>query len=408
MLTAAGFEPLREAERWAPKPGGGYFTIRGGKTLIAWRQGQKPAAEAGFRIIAAHTDSPVLKLRPEPFMATRGGGYLMTEVYGSPLLHTWLDRDLGLSGAAFFQSKSGEVKSVLIALPEMSVRAVSLAPHLKQGKKIEELSINTHKDLPVLFNADAGNAKERLEAELARLAGDWGALISLDVYLSDKQPASLIGADSEFISAPRLDNLHSSFAALKALIAAPAAIEHSAVAALYDAEEIGSRTWSGAQSNVLDAVLARIGGADGAEALLRAKARSVLLSADMAHAEHPSFPDATDPAHAAQLNQGVAIKSGARGNYAIGPSASAWFSLVCADADVATQRFMYRCDHGAGSSVGPIVSSAIGIEGVDVGAPMLAMHSIRELAGARDLAPTIAAYSSALATARKPTRAIDG
>jgi aspartyl aminopeptidase len=127
----------------------------------------------------------------------------------------------------------------------------------------------------------------------------------------------------------------------------------------------------------------------------------------MAHAEHPSFTDATDAAHVPLLNKGVAVKSGARGNYAIGPSASAWFALVCAEAKVATQRFMYRCDHGAGSSVGPIVSAAVGMEGVDVGAPMLAMHSIRELAGARDLAPTVAAYAAALASERKPTRALE-
>jgi aspartyl aminopeptidase len=407
MLTGAGFTQVRETERWRLEPGGGYFVVRAGKTIVAWRQGQRPAADAGFRIIAAHTDSPVLKLRPEPFMATRGGGYLTTEVYGSPLLHTWLDRDLALSGAAFFQAKSGEVKSALIALPDLYVRAASLAPHLKQGKKFDELAINTHKDLPVLFIADADKAKARLEGVLARLAADWGKLVWLDVFLSDTQPAALIGAEREFISAPRLDNLHSSFSALKALIAAPDAIEHTAVAALYDAEEIGSRTWSGAQSNVLDAVLARIGEGDSVDALLRAKARSVLLSADMAHAEHPSFPDATDAAHAPQLNHGVAIKSGARGNYAIAPSASAWFECVCADAGLATQRFMYRCDHGAGSSVGPIVSSAVGIEGVDVGAPMLAMHSIRELAGARDLAPTVAAYAAALAAERKPARPMD-
>lgn len=405
-LKAAGFVELAESAAWDVEPGGAYYVVRGGKTIIAWRQGSQSPVTAGFRIVAAHTDSPVLKLRPKPTLNERSGGYLTTEVYGSPLMNTWLDRDLILSGAAFFQDKTGDLRQVLIALPDTKVRAISLAPHLRRQRQSAEpgLVINPHTDLPVIMTSDGDSVGEQLQALFASLSTDFGELVSHDVFLADSQPGALIGTQSEFISSPRIDNLYSSYCGLRGLIDTPADCAQTAMVALYDAEEIGSRTWSGAQSNVLEAVLTRLvdtaGPTGGAGEALRAKANSVLISADMAHGEHPSYKGHTDPDHVPVLNQGMALKAGARGNYAIGPRADAWFRCVLGDLDLNLQTFMYRCDHGAGSSVGPLVSTGVGIESVDVGTPMLAMHSIRELAGAHDAEPGVAAFQGVFASDR--------
>lgn len=398
LLLKAGFEEVSEADRWRLEAGRGYFLARGGKSVIAWRQGRGPVADHGFRIVCAHTDSPALKLRPKPGMKARGVGYLTTEIYGSALVHTWLDRDLTIAGAIFQTDDAGALDMKLVHAPDLIVRAMSLAPHLKKEKKVDGLSIDLHKDLPVIF---AEGVDDPWTALLKAAGLDPAQVQSADLFLADVQPSKLFGPKQEFISAPRLDNLFSSFAALKALIEAGDGAAHSNVAALYDAEEIGSMTWTGARSNLLEATLTRAAFSAGidAEGFLRAKARSVLISADMAHAEHPSFPDATDPVHVPELNRGLAMKSAARGFYATGARAAAWFTSLCRKADLPLQSFLYRCDHGGGSSVGPAISSDLGVCGFDVGAPMVSMHSIRELGGARDIDYAIAAFKLAYSAA---------
>jgi aspartyl aminopeptidase len=401
MLGAAGFTELREADRWDVQAGQGYFVIRGGKTIVAWRQGSGPVAEAGFRIIAAHSDSPVLKLRPRPDLKVRDGGYLTTEIYGSPLLHTWLDRDLHLAGAIFHRDGARGIQCSLVHVDDLRLRAISLAPHLKQEHKIDGVIIDLQKDLPLAFTQGDGDIVDTLRARVADAGGfKPEQLLNFDLCLADAQPSSFGGHAREFISAPRLDNLFSSWCAVAALVGCESASPHTSVSVLYDSEEIGSQTWTGARSNFLDSILHRVscGSADSAEDFWRAKSRSILLSADMAHAEHPSFKDATDPHHVPEINKGVAIKSSAKGNYAIGHAASAWLEMICRDAGLSLQRFMYRCDHGGGSSVGPIVSTNLGICGVDVGAPMLAMHSAREFAGASDVGHALAVFGAFFAS----------
>lgn len=398
-LEAAGFRERSEADRWDVAPGEAGFAIRGGKTIVAWRQGRRPPSEAGYRIVAAHSDSPVLKLRPRPGMAFNQLGYLTTAGYGSLLLHTWLDRDLCLAGAVYLADDAGRTPR-LIHSPELKLRAMSLAPHLRRGAKGPEgLVIDIQKDLPLIFTHRVEDVVGQLFQDLGFDARD---VLAFDLALSDTQPASLVGRSGAFISAPRLDNLFNAFCGLEALISTAADLDQTAVVAVYDAEEIGSQTWIGAGSNVLDAALHRLNAAAGGdmEDLLRAKARSVLLSADMAHGEHPSFPDATEPAHVPRLNGGIALKSSERGNYAIGHDAAAWLEWLCREAGLPTQKFMYRCDHGGGSSVGPIISTGLGVCGVDVGAAMIGMHSIRELAGAEDVGLATRAYSAFLAAPR--------
>ncbi len=397
MLQGAGFSEVFEAEAWRLQPGAGYFVVRGAKSVIAWRQGRAPAEAAGFRIIAAHTDSPALKLRPRAGMRVGDRGFLATEIYGSILAHTWLDRDLKIAGALHIAEPGGGLRSTLVSAPDLKVRAMSLAPHLKKERKVDGVVVDLHKDLPVVFGEGQGDPLAALLDALSDVA-DKSRIVDVDLFLSDAQPGALVGEGGQFVSAPRIDNLFSSFAALTALVNTPADAPHTALAALYDAEEIGSGTWTGAMSNFLEATLWRVvlaqKGAD-IETLLRAKAVSLLISADMAHSEHPSFPDATDPQHVPHLNRGVAVKSSAKGNYATGNRAAAWFTSLCRSAELPLQAFMYRCDHGGGSSVGPYLSTRLGICGVDVGAPMLAMHSIRELCGARDIDSAIAAFTLA-------------
>jgi aspartyl aminopeptidase len=394
LLSAAGFVPLAEAERWDLQPGGAYFVVRGGKSLIAWRQGSAPVAEAGFRFVAAHSDSPVLKLRPRPDLEAKKLRLLTAEVYGGPLLYTWFDRELKLAGAVWCGGET--VKRHLVDLAKLPVRLTSLAIHLKADKGSDAFSLDREKDLAVFVGqGDKPGFDLVREAITDQLGGDPGPILSIDLSLGDAAPATRMGAEGELISAPRLDNLFSAYTALAALIAvAPASSTLGAI--VYDAEEIGSQTHTGAKSNFVESVVDRITG--GGEDAWRAKAKSLLISADMAHGEHPSFTSATDPLTVPALNGGLAVKTGVQGNYAIGPAAEAWFFKVCDAAGVALQRFRYRCDHGRGSSIGPMATSGLGIAGIDVGAPMLAMHSVRELAGAADVDHTIRAFAAFFAS----------
>ena len=402
QLTEAGFTELTEAGRWQLEPGKGYFVVRGGKAIVAWRQGSGAAANEGLRIIVAHTDSPVLKVRPRADMKARNLHYLTTEIYGGPLLYTWLDRDLKLTGALYCGEKN--VERILVDLKDLPVRAVSLAIHLRQDKGSDTYTFDREKDFAVVVGDGEKSGLGLIQdAAAAQLGRDPGPILSFDLELSDVLPPRRIGAGGNLISAQRLDNLFSCYTALSALLKQAKPAPWTTAIALYDSEEIGSRTFTGAQSNTMDAIIHRLvaANADGDEDVWRAKARSVVISADMAHGEHPAFVAATDPVHVPELNKGLALKSGAMGNYAIAPAAEAWFSLICKNAGVPLQRFRYRCDHGRGSSIGPIMTAGLGITGIDVGAPMLAMHSARELAGAADLAHSIGAFS-AFFTAEEP------
>jgi aspartyl aminopeptidase len=388
LLNHRGFQELQEADIWPCVAGGAYYVVRDGKSIIAWRQGMTSPVEAGFRIAAAHSDSPALKLRPNTGSHDRAGRWLKPDVYGSALVHTWLDRDLRPTGVVLHRADDGSIVRTLVDLDDLILRAVSLAPHLKADKKSTQLAIDVEKDLLLLFAAEGDPQavlRERLAAA-ARIKAD--AIIGHDLFLADVHPAATTGAKNELISAPRLDNLFSSWCALVELADLPSEGETTRVAAIFDAEEIGSTTWAGARSTLLGAVLDRIVArtSDGdPEAIHRSRARSILASLDMAHAEHPAYAGTIDPDHVPLINGGIAMKGGSRGNYAIAPHAAAAFEDACRAAGVPLQRFMYRCDHGGGSSVGPLLTSLFGIAGFDLGAPLLAMHSIREVAGTLDL-----------------------
>lgn len=397
-LEAEGYTPLPEREAWSLELGGKYYLERGGKTLAAFRIGERAPAQSGCRLIVAHSDSPVLKIRPRPGFKARDAAMLNADIYGSPLLHTWLDRDLKVVGAVY--DKNGPVE---VEIPSLRVRANSLAPHLKSEKRTERVTVDRQNDLKLTFSQTEGDIIEQLNSLLMDASGTSAAPLSYDLCLADTQPSSLVGADNEFISAPRLDNLFSSFCAFETLLSANVGPQ-TQIAVMFDAEEIGSGTWTGARSNFLEMLLARLDAAFSAnrDDIFRLKANSMIISADMAHSEHPSFIDATDRDHVPSINGGLAVKSSTSANYAIGHGAEAWFKAICQEAGLSLQHFKYRCDHGGGSSVGPYTTTALGINGIDVGAPLLAMHSIREMAGAQDVPHTISAFRAFFETNEIP------
>jgi aspartyl aminopeptidase len=390
-LEAAGFTALDERETWSLRPGEQAFLIRGGGALIAVRAGSRPPSESGFLIVGAHTDSPGLRIRPCPDVHASGYLQLAVELYGSPLLFTWLDRDLGVAGRVTLRGGSTR----LVDVDRPVARIPSLALHLQRGVNQEGLKLDAQEHLlPVLRMESAGESRSFV-AELGTSTED---VLGWDLCLYDVQPACLGGAANDFLFASRLDDLVGCHAAISALVeAAPREITQLVV--LYDFEETGSQAASGAHSRWLLGVLERlVGGSD----LSRALARSLLVSTDMAHALHPSHANKHDPAHAPILGGGPVVKHNANQSYATDGPAAAVFAEACRAAGFAPQRFVARNDLPAGSTIGPIAAALTSIRTVDVGNPMLSMHACREMAGARDVDPMIRALVELLSRGQPP------
>ncbi|MBK7767008.1 MAG: M18 family aminopeptidase [Sulfuritalea sp.] len=397
-LLARGFTRLKEGERWQLAAGGRYFTVRGGASLIAFVLGSQPLAEAGFRIVGAHTDSPGLRLKPRAAHASDGLMRLGVEVYGGPILATFTDRDLSLAGRVVMRTATGQ-NSRLLRFEQPLLRLPNLAIHMNREVNEQGLKFNKQTELPlILGQLGAGeDAEARLRKLLADAAqGEAADLLSWDLAVYDVQKGCLWGADEEFIADSQLDNLASCHAAITALMATeqPTAI---CVAALFDHEEVGSESAAGAGGSFVADVLARIGlqaGLDG-EDRRRALARSFFISADMAHAYQPNFPAAYEPEHKVLVNAGPVIKTNASQRYATDAETAARFTGFCEKAGVPCQQYAHRGDLGCGSTIGPIVATRLGIASVDVGSPMWAMHSARESAGALDHGYMIAALAAA-------------
>jgi aspartyl aminopeptidase len=383
-LEAAGFRPLAEEEAWTVEPGGRYYVARGGTSLAAWVTGAEPLERSGLRIIGAHTDSPTLRLKPDPAIALNGYRQLGVEVYGGPLLETWTDRDLGLAGRVVV-SAGGGIESRLLRIDRPIARIPQLAIHLNREANEKGLQLNRETHLPPIIGLEREGWEFR--GWLASQVGvDPERVIDHDLMLYDCAPPTFAGLSEEFLLAPRLDNLASSHAALTALLESSAQPAASArVVALYDDEEIGSETAQGAAGTLLVDLVARLAElAGGGEAVFRARARSILVSADMAHAVHPNYTDRHEARHMPRLNGGPVVKYNANARYATEGDTAALFLRACAEAEVPSQRFVMRADMPCGTTIGPILSARLGVRTVDVGSPMLAMHSCREMAGAED------------------------
>ena len=386
-LVARGFvEVSEDAADWPLQPGFCGYVVRDGASVVAFRMGGRAPAEAGFRIVGAHTDSPNLRLKSHPDGAAEGYALLGVQTYGGVLLHTWFDRDLGLAGRVTRRTGSSplQLTTRLVRVDRPIGRIPNLSIHLNRGVNDTGFLINAQTHLPVVwgFAGDDGPALRSLLSREMGVAPD--SILGWDLCLYDVQPPSIGGVHDDFIYAPRLDNQASCHAALLALLAGGDPLpDTTSVISLYDHEEIGSRSSRGAAGSMTRDILSRLAGGTSTD-LSRACSRSVMVSADMAHGVHPNYADKHEPAHKPLLNAGPVIKTHANLRYATEAESSAVFRGLCADLGVPTQEFVIRTDLGCGSTIGPIVSSSLGIRTVDVGNAMWSMHSIREMAGSRD------------------------
>ncbi len=396
-LEAAGFLRIAETEPWSLAPGARHFVVRSESSLLAFEVGEAALADAGFHAIGAHTDSPNLRVKPSPDVTAHGCRQLAIEPYGGVLLHTWLDRDLSLAGRVVIATASG-LRSVLLDFARPLLRIPNLAIHLQRELKAEGLKLNEQTQLvPVIGLESAPPFAELLAAELRAQghgAVDARAIHAFDLMLYDTQPSALSGARGEFLHAPRLDNLASCHAALSALCTAKRAPlpPFTRVVVLYDHEEVGSRSAQGAAGTFLADSLARIvdgAKSGGAQGLARAVARSLMISADMAHAVHPNYSDRHEPGHRPRLGGGPVLKVNSNQNYASDAVTLAHFTALCRARGIEPQQFVARSDLGCGSTIGPISAARAGIRTVDAGSPMLSMHSCREMAAVADVEPML-------------------
>lgn len=389
MLKAGGFAELDEADAWDLAPGGKYYATRNGSSLAAFVVGSRPPETAGFKIIGAHTDSPNLRIKPNPAYEKNGYVQLGVEVYGGVLLSTWTDRDLSLAGRVVLKSGKREPATRLVKIDRPVLRIPQLAIHLNRSVNDKGLVLNQQTHLPPILALTRDKTKPG-DVLKNLLAGEIGCkaedIASMELSLYDVQKGAFAGAEGEFLFAPRLDNLASCHAAATALLESGRADAATRALVFYDNEEVGSQTAQGADSPFLKDVLERVllASPNPREAFLRAMARSFLVSADMAHAVHPNYPELHDANHLPVVNKGPVIKSNAGQRYATDGPASAYFESLCERAGVAAQKFVMRSDLACGSTIGPIAAANLGIRAVDVGNPMLSMHSAREMAGAKD------------------------
>lgn len=386
-LQAQGFVPLQEKLRWKLEAGGGYYVVRGA-SLIAFRIGLQPLADTGLRMIGAHTDSPGLRLKTNAAQASDGVVRLGVEVYGGPILATFTDRDLGLAGRVNVRTAQG-FETRLVDFDQPLLRLPNLAIHMNRDVNEQGLKLNKQTELPLLLGMadDQLAAGERFLKLLAdALQVQAADILTYELAVTDTQPGVFWGAEQEFIASSQLDNLASCHAALTALLATatPAA---TCIAAFFDHEEVGSESAAGAGGSFASDVIARISLCMGLDEEQQhcAAAHSFFISADMAHAYQPNFPNAYEPNHRVQMNAGPVIKTNANQRYSTNADTAARFITLCESAGVPCQNYTHRTDLGCGSTIGPIVASSLGIATVDVGSPMWAMHSLRESAGVQDV-----------------------
>jgi aspartyl aminopeptidase len=394
-LNQAGFERLLEHQPWHLRQGGCYYVTRNDSSLIVFRMGQRHPADTGFRLLGAHTDSPCLKIKPNPERIQHSYLQLGVEVYGGALLNPWFDRDLSMAGRITWLSPNQTLQSNLIDFKTPVAVISSLAIHLDREAN-KNRGINAQKDLPPIIMQippeTARNAHNnghddfhhillhQLETEHAQIAE---RILAHEICLYDTQPPTFLGMHQEFIAGGRLDNLLSCYIGLRSFIEADIDKPDISTMLVYnDHEEVGSLSASGAQGPFLTSVLQRICPAP--EEQERIRARSILISADNAHGIHPNYADKFDPQHAPLLNQGPVIKINANQRYASTSETIALFRYLCEQASVPFQEFVVRSDMPCGSTIGPLTAGATGIKTVDIGVPTFGMHSIRELAGVWD------------------------
>ncbi|AKH36604.1 MULTISPECIES: M18 family aminopeptidase [Nitrosomonas] len=390
-IQAFQFVRLDETAKWGLQTGGRYYVVRDDSSIVLFVLGRKTPADAGFKIIGAHTDSPGLRIRPNAATASDGLARLGVEIYGGPILATFTDRDLSLAGRVSYADEQGELAHKLVRFEQPLLRLPNLAIHMNRGVNEDGLKLHKQNELPLLFAQLTGDQLPHpyFLALLAQAAGiSVSQVLSWDLAVYDTQKGAFWGANQEFYANSQIDNLASCHAGLHALLddTVLSHPESTLVCAFFDHEEIGSQSHVGAAGSFLADVLQRISIATSSdrEDTARALAQSFLISADMAHAYHPNFPSAYDADHKVFINKGPVIKSNANRRYSSESISIARFIQWCEEAGIPYQRYSHRSDLPCGSTIGPMTSAKLGIRSVDVGCPMWAMHSIRESAGVQD------------------------
>ena len=383
QLTANGFTELK-AEQPFPimTAGGKYFVTKNCTAVFAFRIGKKPVAEAGFKLICAHSDSPGFRIKPNPVIKSEGGMVrLNTEVYGGPILYTWFDRPLSIAGRVLLRSSDPlHPTSHIIKIDRPLLVIPHIAIHFNRAVN-DGNSLSRQKDMLPVFGIINGELEakglitEVIKNELNCEADD---IIDFDLSLYDTQPATLAGLNNEFICCGRLDDLAMVHAGLHALIHADTT-DMTQVLAVFDNEETGSGTKQGAASPVLKNILQRICDQQGpSEGFYQAIERSFMVSADMAHALHPNYAEKHDPTNHPVMGGGPVIKINANQKYVTDADSAAVFAEICRQAGVPVQYFVNHSDMAGGSTLGNILTSQMPMRGVDMGNPMWAMHSVRE------------------------------
>ncbi len=386
LLKQNRFTPLNESDHWQLSSGGRHYVIRGGGSIIAFIVGSKSVVE-GFNMVGAHTDSPGLRLKPHAAFSSDGLIRIGVEVYGGPILATFTDRDLSIAGRVNVRAQSG-FETRLIKFDQALIRLPNLAIHMNREVNDKGLKLNKQTELPLIFgeSEDGVAAEQQFLNHIAQaLEVTVADIINFELNVFDTQKGAIWGQHQEFIADSQLDNLASCHAAITALTNTKHPTS-TAICALFDHEEVGSESATGASGSFLADIIHRIGLSQNLsqEDALRGLAKSFFISADMAHAYHPNHAGSYEPCHHALVNKGPVIKTNANQRYATSADSAAKFIGLCEQAGVPYQQYAHRTDLGCGSTIGPIVASRLGVNSVDVGSPMWAMHSLRESAGVLD------------------------
>jgi len=388
-LIIQNYKELNLSEKWDIEKNQKYFIIYNNSAIIAFNIGNENISKTGFRIIASHTDSPSIKIKPNPEIGFENNYIkLNTEVYGGVILNTWFDRPLSIAGRVVLKSDNVfNPKSLLVAINRPLMIIPNVAIHL--NREINEGSkINKQNHLqPILSSINSNLEKENFLLNLIanELKINATEILDFDLQLFETHKSELLGANNEFISAGKLDNLAMAYSSFEAFINSENK-NATNVFLCFDNEEVGSQTKQGAGSpflrNILERIVLKL--ENDKESFFQTIFNSFVISADMAHAVHPNYSEYHDPTNRPFLNKGVVIKYNANQKYTTDAISAAIFERICENANVKFQKYVNKSDVLGGSTLGCILTSQLEVKSVDIGNPLLAMHSIRELCGVND------------------------
>ena len=389
VLVANGFVEKRLEDAFTCQAGEKFFVTKNDSAIFAVTVGSKPVSETGFKIISAHSDSPCFRIKPNPEMVSGDGLVrLNTEVYGGPILYTWFDRPLSLAGRVILKGKSAlhpvtrllKIDNPILVIPHLAIhfnRSVNEGNPLSKQKDM----------LPILTRISSSLEANNLLINYVANSLDVSVadILDFDLFVYDTEKACVVGLNDEFVLSGRLDDLSMAHAAITAITEATDS-EATCVSAIFDNEETGSGTKQGAHSPVLTNILRRVATCQGVDfdGFCRAVSKSFLISADNAHAYHPNYGEKYDPTNHPAIGGGPVIKINANCKYMTDAHSAAIFKSLCIEAGSPYQYFVNHSDVAGGSTLGNIFTGQLDIEGVDVGSPLLAMHSVRETASTDD------------------------